>query len=165
MEHYLTCFARARACVCARVCARVCVCVCARVRVYMGFSVCVCRCKAVQQRITSSHVAFCYVMLGSDWPKHALLSHAPQGRTLAHLLGETIPEFPTAVRKVIPLFVHSSWGQSLSGIGLSCPGAIIKSDRPINVSSWRANLVQAYVSSLGRNIDRPIPLNCQSWLW
>ena len=87
------------------------------------------------------------------------------GPTLAHLLAETIPEFPTAVEKVIPLFVHSSRGQSLRGIGLSCPGAIIKWDRPINVSSWRANLVQAYVSSLGRNIDRPIPLNCQSWLW
>ena len=108
---------------------------------------------AVSCRVVSCPVAFCYVMLGSDWPKHALLSLSPQGRTLAHLLEETIPEFPTAVKKVIPLFV------------LSCPGAIIKWNRPINVSSWRASLVQAYVSSLGRNIDRPIPLNCQSWLW
>ena len=98
-------------------------------------------CCAVSCRVLSCVVAFCYVMLGSHWPKHALLSHAPQGRTLAHLLEETIPEFPTAVKKVIPLFV------------LSCPGAIIKWNWPINVSSWRAGgvlslflvLVQAYV--------------------
>ena len=120
----------------------------ARARVCVCVSVC-------------AHVFVCVRVYGFQCVRLS----AQGGPTLAHLLAETIPEFPTAVKKVIPLFDHSSRGQSLSGIGLSCPGAIIKWDRPINVSSWRANLVQAYVSSLGRNIDRPIPLNCQSWLW
>ena len=73
----------------------------------------------MSSRVLSCVVAFCYVMLGSDWPKHAQLSHAPQGRTHAHLLAEAVPGIPTAVKKVIPLFVLSSRAQSLSGIGLS----------------------------------------------
>ena len=44
---------------------------------------------------------------------------AQGGPTLAHLLAETIPEFPTAVKKVIPLFCSLFLG------------AIIKWDRPI----------------------------------
>ena len=115
--------------------ARACVCLCARV--------CVCACV---------WVSVC-ALVGAGWSNTCSFA------------GGNNPRILHCREKNISLFVHSSRGQSLSGIGLSCPGAIIKWDRPINVVSWRANLVQAYVSSLGRNIDRPIPLNCQSWLW
>ena len=128
-----------RACVC--VCLCLCLCVCVSVCTCLCVCVCACVWVSVCGFVGTGHSNTCSFAGGNN------------------------PRIPHRRETIIPLFVHSSRGQSLSGIGLSCPGAIIKWDRPINVSSWRANLVQAYVSSLGRNIDRPIPLNCQSWLW